>query len=203
MTDQLVGLEIDLKKDETRSQILEVASMLFAQKGFNETSMNDIVHASGLSKGGIYWHFKSKNEIVLAIFNQYFDMELAMLNSVLASEGTSEERLRRLIARISAALDEPSDHIPSPIDFYNQALRDPALLHQLQHYFQGYRMHFKALIQAGIDAGEFTFQDADTAALALISSLEGAILIATLFSSMEILSSQLISITDLFLKGLR
>ena len=117
-----------MKKDETRSQILEVASMLFAQKGFNETSMNDIVHASGLSKGGIYWHFKSKNEIVLAIFNQYFDMELAMLNSVLASEGTSEERLRRLIARISAALDEPSDHIPSPIDFYNQALRDPALL---------------------------------------------------------------------------
>ena len=59
--------------DDTRQQILSAALALFAENGFSNVSINDIVRASGLSKGGVYWHFASKDEIITAIFEQFFE----------------------------------------------------------------------------------------------------------------------------------
>ena len=54
--------------EETVSRIVDVASRLFLEKGYNQTSIQDIVdHLGGLSKGAIYHHFKSKEEIWIAI----------------------------------------------------------------------------------------------------------------------------------------
>jgi AcrR family transcriptional regulator len=44
---------------------------LFLQKGFRNTTMNDIIAAAGISKGAFYWHFKSKNELLENIITQY------------------------------------------------------------------------------------------------------------------------------------
>jgi len=48
----------------TKNKILEVATKLFAEKGFNETTMQDILLQCNLSKGAIYHHFKNKQEIL-------------------------------------------------------------------------------------------------------------------------------------------
>ena len=45
---------------ERKKQILDAAMTVFAQKGFHQARMDDIVEQSGLSKGTIYWYFKSK-----------------------------------------------------------------------------------------------------------------------------------------------
>ena len=52
--------------EQTVQLILETAARLFAQKGYDETSMQDIMDATHLSKGAIYHHFKGKEEILLA-----------------------------------------------------------------------------------------------------------------------------------------
>ena len=56
------------KAEKTRLQIIEHAAVLFNQKGFAGTSMEDIMNATGLSKGALYGHFKSKDEIAVASF---------------------------------------------------------------------------------------------------------------------------------------
>ena len=56
------------KSERTRSFIIEKAAPLFNKKGYAGTSMNDIMVATGLAKGGIYGHFQSKDEIAAAAF---------------------------------------------------------------------------------------------------------------------------------------
>ena len=56
------------KSERTRTSIIEKAAPLFNKKGYAGTSMNDIMVATGLAKGGIYGHFQSKDEIAAAAF---------------------------------------------------------------------------------------------------------------------------------------
>jgi len=54
---------------------LQAALACFAQKGYYQTSMDDIVAQSELSKGALYWHFKSKQELFVALI-EWFMLEL-------------------------------------------------------------------------------------------------------------------------------
>lgn len=56
----------------SKSKILAAAGEVFAQKGYDEATMQDITEKCGLSKGAIYHHFKSKEEIMLALGEQLF-----------------------------------------------------------------------------------------------------------------------------------
>ena len=56
----------------SRNKILEACGILFAEKGFDATTMQDIIARSGLSKGAIYHHFKSKEEIMQALGDKMF-----------------------------------------------------------------------------------------------------------------------------------
>ena len=55
----------------TMSKILEISSKLFFEKGFEQTSIQDIVNELGMSKGAIFHHFKSKDEIFDAVLEHY------------------------------------------------------------------------------------------------------------------------------------
>jgi len=57
------------KSDRTRQLIVEKAAHLFNVKGYAATSMSDIIEATGLAKGGIYGHFKSKEAIASEAFD--------------------------------------------------------------------------------------------------------------------------------------
>ena len=65
--------------EQTVQLILETAARLFAQKGYDETSMQDIMDATHLSKGAIYHHFSSKLDILLRIADQILMVNEDML----------------------------------------------------------------------------------------------------------------------------
>lgn len=66
-------------KVKTRDHILSVARREFAERGYYAASMDSIVQASGLSKGAIYWHFKSK----LALFDAVLQMEVSNIREIM------------------------------------------------------------------------------------------------------------------------
>ena len=53
--------------EERRAQIIESAIKVFARQGFASTRMDDVAIESDMSKGLLYWYFKSKDEIIIAI----------------------------------------------------------------------------------------------------------------------------------------
>jgi TetR/AcrR family transcriptional regulator, cholesterol catabolism regulator len=82
---------------EPRQEILRTAARLFQQRGYDATSMNDVAAALKLSKGGLYHHFQSKDEILYNIMSHAMDItEERVINVVRRIEG-AEERLRALI----------------------------------------------------------------------------------------------------------
>ncbi len=82
---------------EPRQEILRTAARLFQQQGYDATSMNDVAAALRLSKGGLYHHFQSKDEILYHIMSHALDItEERVINVVRKIEG-AEQRLRTLI----------------------------------------------------------------------------------------------------------
>src|SRR5713101_5035960 len=65
--------ERNLKKEQgakTREQCLQVAIRLFAERGYQRTTMDDVAEAAGVTKGAVYWHFPSKDDLLLALLKQ-------------------------------------------------------------------------------------------------------------------------------------
>lgn len=57
--------------EERKNEILDAADMLFTQKGFDGTSTNDILEAVGIARGTLYYHFKSKEDIMDSLIDRY------------------------------------------------------------------------------------------------------------------------------------
>jgi TetR/AcrR family fatty acid metabolism transcriptional regulator len=85
-------------KELTRERILEAAERLFAEKGFHETAMDEIVRAAKVSKGGVYFHFPSKEELFFALLDKLADA----LQREVQREIT---RRRGAVAKIQGALE--------------------------------------------------------------------------------------------------
>jgi TetR/AcrR family transcriptional regulator, cholesterol catabolism regulator len=82
---------------DSRQEILGTAARLFQQRGYDATSMNDVAAALKLSKGGLYHHFQSKDEILFEIMNHAMQItEERVLNPV-RGIADPEQRLRALI----------------------------------------------------------------------------------------------------------
>ena len=60
-------------KELTRERILDAAEKLFAEKGFHETAMDEIVQVAKVSKGGVYFHFPSKEQLFFALLDKLAD----------------------------------------------------------------------------------------------------------------------------------
>jgi AcrR family transcriptional regulator len=84
---------------DSRQDILRTAARLFQQQGYDATSMNDVAAALKLSKGGLYHHFQSKDEILFNLMNHALDITQERVVDAVQGIADPEERLRMLIRR--------------------------------------------------------------------------------------------------------
>ena len=82
---------------DPRQEILRAAARLFQQQGYDATSMNDVAAALKLSKGGLYHHFQSKDEMLFHIMNHALDITDERVVKAVRGIQSPEERLRTLI----------------------------------------------------------------------------------------------------------
>ena len=82
---------------DSRQEILRTAARLFQQRGYDATSMNDVAAALKLSKGGLYHHFQSKDEILFEIMNHAMEITQELVIAPVRQIVGPEERLRALI----------------------------------------------------------------------------------------------------------
>lgn len=61
------------KSQDSRDEILQAAIRLFARRGFHETSMSEVAREARVSKALIFWHFKAKEELFLAVLNKLLE----------------------------------------------------------------------------------------------------------------------------------
>jgi TetR/AcrR family transcriptional regulator, cholesterol catabolism regulator len=101
-------------RQEPRQEILRTSARLFQQRGYDATSMNDVAAALKLSKGGLYHHFQSKDEILFHIMSHAMEItEERVINVVrridISRPDGAEERLRTLIRLHIEVVLSPED----------------------------------------------------------------------------------------------
>lgn len=81
--------------------IINISAKLFAEKGYDKTSMQDIANAVGMSKGGIFHHFNSKEDIFYSVMERQFEQIIETINQWFDEMHglTAKEKLRGLIKR--------------------------------------------------------------------------------------------------------
>lgn len=105
------------KGDETKREILRAAEQLFCQKGYEAASMQEIVRAAGVSKGGIYHHFASKEEIMTLLSHQHAQESAERAEAQLADAPDDLARLNLLLSACLPMRDEDAGvHGDAPAD---------------------------------------------------------------------------------------
>lgn len=87
-----------MKPEERRNQLLDCAQMLFFTKGFDDTTMQDIIDLAGVSKGGFYHHFKSKDELLFGVLDRMAADVFGQMSRIAEDSATPAlERLHQFI----------------------------------------------------------------------------------------------------------
>ncbi len=171
------------KAQETRANIIRQAAELFNQQGYAGSSISDIMKATGLKKGGIYNHFKSKDELALEAFDYAYNQVSQRIWSVVKPKRNAIERLQAMVSSYLIFSDEPPIAGGCPIlntaietDDTNSPLRDRAL-----QAMNSSRSLIVRILQTGIEKGEVRPTiEPDTVATIIFSTLEGAIMMSKL-----------------------
>lgn len=163
--------------EERKGQILDAASQVFAQKGVHESRMDDIVKKSGLSKGTLYWYFKSKDDILIGIFDQMFRREFEELGKLQHMEGTASDRLLYFTDRTIRDINKMLRLMPIAYEFFSLAFRRKFVQEAFKQYINTYLDILVPIIQQGIDSGEFRLVDPLEVAIAVGAIFEGTILL--------------------------
>ena len=84
------------RKIQRKEQILDAALYVIVQNGYHQSRMDDIVSTSGLSKGAIYWYYKSKKDIYLDLVNHWVIRYSNSLLKLPQDDSSSGEQLKNL-----------------------------------------------------------------------------------------------------------
>lgn len=100
---------VDRRSDATRLQILHAASRLFARRSYSRVSLDDILADAAVTKGAMYFHFRSKHALAVAIVELRIQQARTAVDEVLASRLSGSETLIDLLFRI--AIDDIGNEV--------------------------------------------------------------------------------------------
>ena len=153
-----------------RAEILNAAQACFGKSGYHDTKMDDIVRATGLSKGALYWHFKSKEEIFLALFEQFETAIFGAWDQLSTGDALDALRLQSEIVLVQLLRD------PSLVEIWSEFLKHKSARDRFAKIYETSRAGLQATIQAGIEAGVIAPCDAQHAAASVTAVIEGLLL---------------------------
>ena len=89
---------------DTKSRILQTAFNLFLEKGFASVSLNEVIKASNITTGGFYYHFDSKDSLMVAVIEKYiFNYFNSTVEQIKHFQGDPQEKLKKVVLTLVGA----------------------------------------------------------------------------------------------------
>ena len=156
---------------KTRNQLIDAARRVFARKGFERTTMNDIAVASQKGRRTLYMYFKNKEEISKLVVENEIERLYEMLEEVERKELPADEKLITFIyTRLDAFKDTVSRNGSLRANFFHDNWN-------VEKVRKGYNLReialIKKILMSGIKEGIFDISDVETTALLIHYSLKG------------------------------
>jgi AcrR family transcriptional regulator len=189
--------------EERRNQILDSAIKVFTRKGFANARMDDVAAESGLSKGLLYWYFKSKEEVIIAIADLLFGVEFHQMEKLSSDGRTAQACLEKFLDLFIDDLRGILKVAPVIYEFYALAFRNAIVRRAMQRYLQRFLAFMEPVIRRGMEGGEFAPGDAREKAIAIGAALEGTMLLWAYAPKLFDPEQQLRATMSVLLQGLQ
>ena len=162
-------------KLEVRDKILEAAESLFSKKGYYDTSMDELVEKSGLSKGAIYGYFNSKEELFSALQDKLIESSLNELRSTFAPKDSAKVKLEKAADMVFASMVGASkEACRMSLEFGVAAPRIKSLRRVRDNQLKTLHGFLLRIIEEGVEGGEFRRDiDPDSTAWILLAMMDG------------------------------
>jgi TetR/AcrR family transcriptional regulator, transcriptional repressor for nem operon len=179
---QLVSLSMR-NPEATKETILKKSGVLFNTQGYKSTSISEITDATGFTKGAIYRHFESKDELEIETLNYLSSVMFEKLRGRIKEKATAGDKLRTVFHFFESYISNPPFKGGCPLlnaaieaDDSNPALRKAAL-----RILTGLKDAIVAMLANGIKYKQIKPDiDKEYYATLIIASLEGAIMMSKL-----------------------
>ncbi|MDF2683879.1 MAG: TetR family transcriptional regulator [Brevibacillus sp.] len=142
-----------MSEKSIRERIIETSMRLFEANGYHRVTVDQIVKESGTSKGGFYHNFKSKDELLYIIHDQFISYVLEKAEEAYEQWGTPTERLQAIVKSFVMMIDLYRSQVTI---FYQESLfLAPEYFKDIEIKRDRYKKMMFTVVQEGIDSGEF------------------------------------------------
>lgn len=144
--------------EQRRAKILEAATEVFIQHGYERTTMKDVMDAAEVSRGGLYQYFSNKEELFEAILGERLSEEVGKTSNLLKESVDSYWDL--LLSRIFGESLEPNDEMDplaaSNLEFFITGRNDQRRRSYAHERYNLALKLYMSIIEAGQESGEFS-----------------------------------------------
>jgi TetR/AcrR family transcriptional repressor of nem operon len=170
------------KGDQTKQKIIAEASKLVLTKGFEATSMNDLIKATGLQKGCLYFHFTGKDELLVAVLEKAKADFFALIDAGLSGNSPGEQLTNFLHGVLEY---QKNMRFSGGCIFGNIAVemsdRDKRVAHFIKDLFDEWIAKINTVVKAAQRQGQVTSElSANVLARHIVMALEGGIMLSRL-----------------------
>ena len=190
-------------KNKRKHQILTAALAVAVEKGYSDSRIDDIVQNSKLSKGTIYWYYKSKKDVYLALVDYWFKQYSSEVLSQIEKKQSASKKLINLFQYFINQFDTNPTVFKILTEFWSLSKRDPDFNHKFQKLYQAFLKYIITIIEEGISSKEFKNVNPRITALSILINVEG-IHWFTLFQKSGVEAKEYINtISNFILSGLK
>lgn len=144
------------RSEETRVELIEAASKVFARRGFRGATLQEIAREARYSTGAVYWHFKGKDDLFLAVYEAQVATRVRDAEAFRErTEGGLPERARAYADQFMARLHREPEFMILSLEFLVHAWRDPNLRREFSHRVAWGRLATSRLLEDGAREGGY------------------------------------------------
>lgn len=156
---------------KTRDKLIDIARQLFAHKGIENTTMNDIAIAAEKGRRTIYTYFKNKRDIYNAVVETESDKVLSKLSEIAKLQIPADEKLMEFIFQ---RFDAMKDLVHRNGSLRAGFFRDVRKVERARKATSPQEVHIlETILQEGVDSGIFRIKHVDKTAMVMILCLQG------------------------------
>jgi AcrR family transcriptional regulator len=113
------------ERGDAREALLEAALHVFAERGFRDASVDDIAEHAGYSKGAVYWHFSSKDDLFFELWEERVDRPWNETIKLLESAAAEHDMAPEASLRFAEVVQGERELLLVDHEYWSQAIRDP------------------------------------------------------------------------------
>jgi AcrR family transcriptional regulator len=160
-------------KVKRKEQILDAALNVIVENGYHQSRMDDIVSTSGLSKGAIYWYYKSKKDVYLDLVNHWVIRYSDTLLDIPKDNLSACKQLKKMFNTFFNQFENDPIVFKALLEFWSIASRDKDFNQKFEKVTLNFIQYLETIIQKGVDSGELKNVNPKIAALSIMVVIEG------------------------------